>query len=102
MDKDVNGSPPYKLNSIFSTVTASALLQSQSKQKTIQSSTFQIARTKQTVRKSTGGKVLRKQLAKNCLDISFSDGRSEEAASFQARNCGFERDQEVLEEHKSF
>lgn len=59
-----------------------------------------MARTKQTARKSTGGKAPRKQLAtKAARKVRSNDGRSEETTPFQAGNSGFERDQEVLEEH---
>ncbi|KAH9744374.1 histone H3.2 [Citrus sinensis] len=54
-----------------------------------------MARTKQTARKSTGGKAPRKQLAtKAARKVRSNDGRSEETTPFQAGNSGFERDQE--------
>uniref|UniRef100_A0A2N9HME1 Core Histone H2A/H2B/H3 domain-containing protein n=1 Tax=Fagus sylvatica TaxID=28930 RepID=A0A2N9HME1_FAGSY len=61
-----------------------------------------MARTKQTARKSTGGKAPRKQLAtKAARKVSSGHRRSEEATQIQARNRGSERDQEVPEEHRA-
>ncbi|GBP89504.1 Histone H3 type 1 [Eumeta japonica] len=57
-----------------------------------------MARTKQTARKSTGGKAPRKQLATKAAR-STGHRRREEASPLQAGNCRPSRDPSLAEEH---
>uniref|UniRef100_A0A2P2K679 Core histone H2A/H2B/H3/H4 n=1 Tax=Rhizophora mucronata TaxID=61149 RepID=A0A2P2K679_RHIMU len=59
-----------------------------------------MARSKQTARKSTGGKAARRQLAtKEARKVNTSNRWCVEATQIQARHGSAERDQEVPEEH---
>ncbi|VAI41912.1 unnamed protein product [Triticum turgidum subsp. durum] len=63
-----------------------------------------MARTKQTARKSTGGKAPRKQLATTIVrgeEVGPDHRRREEAPPLQARHGGAEGDPQVPEEHGS-
>ncbi|VAI53306.1 unnamed protein product [Triticum turgidum subsp. durum] len=63
-----------------------------------------MARTKQTARKSTGGKAPRKQLATTIVrgeEVGRDHWGSEEAPPLQARHGGAEGDPQVPEEHGS-